>query len=191
MARALGTLGRGDPYGGGKADQSVRGIMRDALAAVRLVSPINLVLVLGVSETNMAQQSFRATAPNLVVAWLHVPLGIMAILAFCFAIHVGLAATAVQFPASVACLILLFLALLLSQVVLGAHKTRMIVNLIDVPVSPSVIPSMVYFLISHCLLLSGWLGSALDQHPLHPILHSPPSQSTDRHLGGRQDHSRV
>lgn len=40
----------------------------------------------------------------------------------------------VAFPASVACLVVLFLALLLSEQVLGEHRTRRLVAYIEVPV---------------------------------------------------------
>lgn len=59
----------------------------------------------------------------------------MVMLAFCFAVHVGLRAAGVSFPSSVACLVLLFAVLLLSEMVLGARKTKLVVDLIDVPVS--------------------------------------------------------
>lgn len=40
----------------------------------------------------------------------------------------------IPFPASVACLVLLFLGLLFAEAVLGAHRTRKIVAVVDVPV---------------------------------------------------------
>lgn len=123
-----------------------------------------------------AIKSLSATAPGLTEAWLSVPLGLMVMLTFCFAVHVGLAAAGVQFPASVACLILLFAALLLSEVTLGNHRTRVVVNMIDVPVS--------VFLVVPCVerkrkkktdkISAGRLGPPLDQHPLRAVLHPPP-----------------
>lgn len=59
----------------------------------------------------------------------------MVMLAACFGVSVFFDAVGVSFPASVACLILLFFGLLLSELVLGNHKTRAIVAVVDVPVS--------------------------------------------------------
>lgn len=59
----------------------------------------------------------------------------MVMLAACFGVNVLFETVGVSFPASVACLILLFFGLLLSELVLGNHKTKAIVAVIDVPVS--------------------------------------------------------
>ncbi|GJC90083.1 plastidal glycolate/glycerate translocator 1, chloroplastic [Colletotrichum liriopes] len=73
------------------------------------------------------------SAPKLLNSWLNVPIGIMVMLAACFGVSVLFDTVGVSFPASVACLILLFFGLLLSELVLGNHKTRAIVAVIDVP----------------------------------------------------------
>ncbi|KAM0277089.1 hypothetical protein ACHAQH_006097 [Verticillium albo-atrum] len=77
--------------------------------------------------------TLSTTAPKLLASWIYVPLGIMVMLAFCFAVHVGLRAAGVSFPSSVACLVLLFATLLLSELILGVRRTRTLVDLIDVP----------------------------------------------------------
>jgi len=59
----------------------------------------------------------------------------MIILVCCFGIHSAIAVSGVQFPASVAGLIILFFGLVLCDFVLGEKKTREIVKVIDVPVS--------------------------------------------------------
>ncbi|EEY17406.1 conserved hypothetical protein [Verticillium alfalfae VaMs.102] len=41
--------------------------------------------------------ALSTTAPKLLVSWLYVPVGIMVMLAFCFAVHVGLRAAGVSF----------------------------------------------------------------------------------------------
>lgn len=114
MSREVGAIGH-DGTSTAKTARKALAATRDAAVAIQI--------------------AFQATGPglNLLAAWLYVPFGLVVILAFCFAVHVGLSATGVEFPASVACLILLFLALLLSQVIMGAHRTRLVVNLIDVP----------------------------------------------------------
>ncbi|OLN90004.1 Plastidal glycolate/glycerate translocator 1, chloroplastic [Colletotrichum chlorophyti] len=73
------------------------------------------------------------SAPKLVSSWVYVPFGIMVILAVCFGVDVLFDTIGVSFPASVACLILLFFGLLLSELVLGNHRTRAVVAVIDVP----------------------------------------------------------
>ncbi|KDN67065.1 hypothetical protein CSUB01_10874 [Colletotrichum sublineola] len=72
-------------------------------------------------------------APKLLNSWLYVPFGIMVMLAACFGVSVLFDTVGVSFPASVACLILLFFGLLLSELVLGNHRTRAIVAVIEVP----------------------------------------------------------
>jgi putative effector of murein hydrolase LrgA (UPF0299 family) len=59
----------------------------------------------------------------------------MLVLLTCFGVDCLLGLSGVPFPASVACMIVLFLALLLSQWLLGDKWTRKIVKFIDIPVS--------------------------------------------------------
>lgn len=59
----------------------------------------------------------------------------MPMLAACFGVDVLFKRLSVSFPASVACLVLLFLGLLACEAVLGGHRTRRVVSIIDVPVS--------------------------------------------------------
>ncbi|KAK1579980.1 LrgB-like family-domain-containing protein [Colletotrichum navitas] len=73
------------------------------------------------------------SAPKLLSSWLYVPFGIMVMLAACFGMTVLFDTVGVSFPGSVACLILLFFGLLLSELVLGSHRTRAIVAVIEVP----------------------------------------------------------
>lgn len=58
----------------------------------------------------------------------------MIILFACFGIDSLIEMSSVSFPASVACLILLFLGLILCDVVVGDRKTRAVVKVIDIPV---------------------------------------------------------
>ncbi|KAK4629353.1 Plastidal glycolate/glycerate translocator 1, chloroplastic [Fulvia fulva] len=66
-------------------------------------------------------------------AWLLVPFGLCIVLAICFGFDRLISLTSVSFPASVACMILLFFALILSSIVLGERRTKTIVEYIDVP----------------------------------------------------------
>ncbi|KAI3558563.1 hypothetical protein CABS01_07481 [Colletotrichum abscissum] len=92
------------------------------------------------------------TAPKLLSSWLYVPVGIMVMLAACFGVSVFFDAVGVSFPASVACLILLFFGLLLSELVLGNHKTRAIVAVIDVPAGWSLRWINIFFTPSFIML---------------------------------------
>ncbi|KAK1996832.1 hypothetical protein LX36DRAFT_722346 [Colletotrichum falcatum] len=73
------------------------------------------------------------SAPELLRSWVYVPLGIAAMLAACFGVSVLFGAAGVSFPASVACMVLLFLGLLLSELALGNHRTRAVVAVVEVP----------------------------------------------------------
>lgn len=70
---------------------------------------------------------------RLVRCFVYVPTGIFATLAACYGVDRLLALGGVSFPASVACLVLLFLSLLLSELVLGNRKTKTLVQAINVP----------------------------------------------------------
>ncbi|KAI1505127.1 LrgB-like family-domain-containing protein [Biscogniauxia marginata] len=79
------------------------------------------------------QLTFTLSWSHLVQAWLYVPTGIVVMLLACFGVDRLLQLGSVSFPASVACLLVLFLALLLSERVLGEHRTRRIVAVIEIP----------------------------------------------------------
>ncbi|KAK6213236.1 hypothetical protein QIS74_09238 [Colletotrichum tabaci] len=90
-------------------------------------------LAAGIDVCQAIKLAAVQSAPKLLVSWLYVPFGIMAMLAACFGVSVLFDTLGVSFPASVACLILLFFGLLLCELVLGNHKTKAIVAVIDVP----------------------------------------------------------
>ncbi|KAI1484549.1 LrgB-like family-domain-containing protein [Biscogniauxia mediterranea] len=91
------------------------------------------------------QLTFSRSWPQLVRAWLYVPAGIVLMLLACFGVDRLLQLGSVSFPASVACLVALFLTLLLSERVLGEHRTRRIVAVIEVPASWSLRWMNVFF----------------------------------------------
>lgn len=62
------------------------------------------------------------------------PFGLMVILAFTFGIDSLIGLSSVSFPASVACMVILFFALIALDLVLGDKKTKQIVGIIDIPV---------------------------------------------------------
>jgi hypothetical protein len=73
-----------------------------------------------------------------LIAWIYVPFGILIILLGCFGVNSLIGLGSVSFPASVACLVVLFLALLLCDLIIGDRRTRALVNVIDVPVGIAV-----------------------------------------------------
>jgi cell division protein FtsL len=80
-------------------------------------------------------QAAKKNSSKLARAWFYVPLGITIILAVCFGVDSIFYKFNVSFPASVTCMMLLFFALIASESLLGTHKTRKLVSIIDVPVS--------------------------------------------------------
>ncbi|KAL6914422.1 hypothetical protein FSHL1_012095 [Fusarium sambucinum] len=101
-------------------------------------------------------QAIRLAAKNnstkLLRAWFYVPLGITVMLAACFGIDSLFHNFNVAFPASVTCMMLLFLALIASESLLGTHKTRELINIIDVPAGWSLRWMGVFFTPSFVLL---------------------------------------
>lgn len=89
-------------------------------------------------------------------SWLYIPAGILVMLGACFGVECLLKLGSVSFPSSVAGLIILFLALLLSEQVLGEHRTRRFVAWIDIPVNK---------LFNSCLSLSLSLFLHLSEVP--------------------------
>lgn len=70
---------------------------------------------------------------RVVRAWLVMPIAVAAIMAVCFGVDRLINLGNVPFPASVACLILLFLALILCSFILGDRATKTMVGYLDVP----------------------------------------------------------
>ncbi|KAM0345398.1 hypothetical protein ACHAPU_006561 [Fusarium lateritium] len=111
-----------------------------------------------ISTNNFAQlaQALKLAAKNnrskLLHAWFYIPLGLTAILAVCFGVDSIFHKLNVAFPASVTCMVLLFCALIVSESLLGSHKTRKLVNIIDVPAGWSLRWMGVFFTPSFILL---------------------------------------
>ncbi|KAI0536217.1 LrgB-like family-domain-containing protein [Xylaria digitata] len=78
-----------------------------------------------------AQLVAQKSANQLVKAWFYVPIGIVAILATAFGVNKLLRLGAVSFPASVACLVTLFLGLLLLEQAIGENRTRRVVAIFE------------------------------------------------------------
>lgn len=100
--------------------------------AVRLVRSARCRFI---QQQLTSQQAAISTRGKVLREWFYVPLGITVTLAACFGVDSIFQKLHVSFPASVACLVLLFLALIASESTLGTHKTRRLIALIDVSVS--------------------------------------------------------
>ncbi|KAH6712067.1 LrgB-like family-domain-containing protein, partial [Leptodontidium sp. MPI-SDFR-AT-0119] len=93
----------------------------------------------------------RTWSRNLT-AWLYVPIGIVIILLACFGVDSLIGISSVSFPASVACLILLFLGLVLCDLVIGDRETRAVVKVIDIPAGFALRYLNIFFTPSFILL---------------------------------------
>lgn len=79
------------------------------------------------------QLVFRLTWQRNLTAWLYVPVGLTVILLACFGVDSLIGLSSISFPASVACLLLLFFGLIVTDIIIGDRKTRALVNVIDIP----------------------------------------------------------
>ncbi|KAI2782798.1 LrgB-like family-domain-containing protein [Daldinia loculata] len=79
------------------------------------------------------QLAFRHSRSSIIQSWLYVPFGIILMLLACFGVNRLFGLGSVPFPSSVACLIILFAALLLSEQLLGEHRTKRVVATIEIP----------------------------------------------------------
>ncbi|PMD40721.1 hypothetical protein L207DRAFT_512174 [Hyaloscypha variabilis F] len=94
-------------------DNNFRSIALDGLEAAKLVA--------------------RLSWHRNLTAWVFMPAGVLLILLACFGVNSLIGLSSVSFPASVACLIVLFLALIILDLIIGDRKTRAIVNIVNVP----------------------------------------------------------
>lgn len=125
------------------------------------------------------RQAVGAVAPEMVKAWLVVPSGIVAILAACFGVDTLFKKFGVSFPASVACMLLLFAGLWACDAVLGNNRTRYLVALIDVPVGIFAPLNTFCKDVLYADAKTGWLVSKMDQCSLYTNLHHTATQSSD------------
>ncbi|KAL3425018.1 Plastidal glycolate/glycerate translocator 1, chloroplastic [Phlyctema vagabunda] len=95
---------------------------------------------------------FRLSWRRNITAWLSVPCGIVMILLACFGVDSLIGLSSVSFPASVACMILLFFALIISDVVVGARRTNALVKIIDIPAGFALRYINIFFTPSFVLL---------------------------------------
>ncbi|CAK7219673.1 hypothetical protein SBRCBS47491_003926 [Sporothrix bragantina] len=113
-----------------------------AAVAASGVPPINIAVTGQSDSTDMwpvTKDAARAVKIVLVSDWrrivrcfVYLPIGMFAILAACYGVRQLLNMGNVAFPASVACLVLLFLGLLLCEAIVGQRKTKALVRIINV-----------------------------------------------------------
>ncbi|KAF2489428.1 hypothetical protein BU16DRAFT_531730 [Lophium mytilinum] len=75
----------------------------------------------------------RSSGHRMIAAWIYVPAGVLIVLLACFGVESLIGLSSVSFPASVACMIILFFALIICESLLGDRKIKRVVNLVDVP----------------------------------------------------------
>ncbi|KAL2064074.1 hypothetical protein VTL71DRAFT_4568 [Oculimacula yallundae] len=92
------------------------------------------------------------TYNRTLTSWLYIPIGILLILLSCFGIDSLIGMSSVSFPASVACLILLFLGLIVCDFILGDRKTREVVKIVDIPAGFALRYLNIFFTPSFILL---------------------------------------
>ncbi|KZF21549.1 hypothetical protein L228DRAFT_283698 [Xylona heveae TC161] len=85
-------------------------------------------------------------------AWLYTPIGVVLIMLACFGVNQLIGLSSVGFPASVACMIVLFFALVALDFVLGEKRTRALIKLIDIPAGWSLRFMSIFFTPSFVLL---------------------------------------
>ncbi|KAF4126131.1 LrgB-like family [Geosmithia morbida] len=102
-----------------------------------------------------------SSGPKLLRNWILVPAGLLLMLLACFGVDALFRLIGTSFPPSVACLVLLLVALLLAESVLGNHRVKKIVAVIDVPAGWSLQWMGIFFTPSFILLpLSDPVGVA-------------------------------
>lgn len=85
------------------------------------------------AKANRSQVS-AATWRRNVTSWVYVPTGLLLMLLACFGVNSLIGLGSDSFPASVACMIVLFFALIACDSIIGDRRTRQVVHVIDIPV---------------------------------------------------------
>ena len=92
------------------------------------------------------------TSHQLLISWIYTPMGIMCTLLACWGVNRLIALGSISFPASVALLISLFVALNLCEIGFGERAIRRIVHVIDLPLGFALRFINVFFTPSFVLL---------------------------------------
>jgi hypothetical protein len=114
--------------------ENIHDIFSDALTAAQLVCIPSKRVVIASQQPANNRQVTTGTWHRNVTVWIYMPAGLLLMLLACFGINSLAGISSVSFPASVACMIVLFFSLIICDSVLGDRKTRDIVSYIDIPV---------------------------------------------------------
>ncbi|OJD31269.1 uncharacterized protein BKCO1_5000033 [Diplodia corticola] len=105
--------------------------------------------------------SMSSSWKGFVRSWIFVPFGLVVMLYFVLALDTLIGLGTVSFPASVACLLILFFGLLLADLVLSKKNMETLLKVIDVPIGFALRTMNLYFTPSFILLpLSNMISGA-------------------------------
>ncbi|KAK9249334.1 LrgB-like family-domain-containing protein [Lipomyces tetrasporus] len=116
---------------------------------------------LAIDAVNSVSLAARNNFDRLFRSFILVPAGIIVVLLALYGVHSAISLTPVNFPASVICMILLFLILILLDTTIGSRRTAAVSKIIDVPLGFSLRWINTFFTPSFVLLpLSPAVGGA-------------------------------
>ncbi|KAK9353029.1 LrgB-like family-domain-containing protein [Lipomyces doorenjongii] len=116
---------------------------------------------LAIDAVNAVSLAARNNYSHLFRSFILVPAGIIFVLLALYGVHRAISLTPVNFPASVICMILLFLVLILLDIIIGSRRTAAFSRIIDVPLGFSLRWINTFFTPSFVLLpLSPAVGGA-------------------------------
>ncbi|KAK9376014.1 LrgB-like family-domain-containing protein [Lipomyces chichibuensis] len=116
---------------------------------------------LAIDSVNAVSLAARNNYRYLFRSFILVPVGIIFVLLALYGVHRTISLTPVNFPASVICMILLFLVLIFLDITIGSRRTAVFSRIIDVPLGFSLRWINTFFTPSFVLLpLSPAVGGA-------------------------------
>ncbi|KAK9369618.1 LrgB-like family-domain-containing protein [Lipomyces kononenkoae] len=116
---------------------------------------------LAIDTANAVSLAVRNNSSRLFRSFVLVPIGIICVLLALYGVTRAISLTPVNFPASVICMIILFLILILLDVTIGSRRTATFSKIIDVPLGFSLRWINTFFTPSFVLLpLSPAVGGA-------------------------------
>ncbi|KAK9332730.1 LrgB-like family-domain-containing protein [Lipomyces starkeyi] len=116
---------------------------------------------LAIDAVNAVSLAARNNSIRLFRSFILVPVGIIFVLLALYGVHRAISLTPVNFPASVICMILLFLVLILLDITIGSRRAAAFSRIIDVPLGFSLRWINTFFTPSFVLLpLSPAVGGA-------------------------------
>ncbi|CCH46924.1 Holin-like protein cidB [Wickerhamomyces ciferrii] len=102
----------------------------------------------------------KLSQKHILDSYLKVPFGILVILGILYGVNEVIILTTINFPSSVACMLLLYIFLISSQKILGDRKTKKIVKFIEIPGGFSLRWINIFFTPAFITLpLSSWISA--------------------------------